>query len=80
MWSGAADRVLEPPDWDLPSNWKPTGVLQAGEDVVIASGGPRIKSDHPSLCDLKITLGRTNAADPALIAPIAPKSSTRLST
>jgi hypothetical protein len=65
-WIGAARRVLEP-YWDVPSNWNPTGVPQMGDQVIILSGGPEIKPDHPSLGELQVTLGGTDAAYPAFI-------------
>jgi hypothetical protein len=61
-WIGNTDSY-----WDVAGSWNPNGVPQAGDQVIIASGGPRIKPDDPPLGDLQITLGGTNFADPAFI-------------
>jgi hypothetical protein len=54
-------------DWDVSDSWNPIGVPQRGDQVVIASGGPRVKPDQPPLVDLQITLGGTDFAGPAFI-------------
>ena len=38
-----------------------------GDQVIIPSGGPEIKPGHPSLGELQVTLGGTDAAYPAFI-------------
>jgi hypothetical protein len=48
-------------------SWDPPGVPQAGDQVVIASGAPRIKSGDPPLDELHVTLGTADFAQPASI-------------
>jgi hypothetical protein len=36
-------------DWSVNDSWNPAGVTQSGDQVVIASGEPSIKSGGPPL-------------------------------
>src|SRR5215831_4587492 len=56
-------------DWFEATSWDPKGVPQAGDEVVIADGGPSVRSSDPQPLDhLHVTLGGTDFARPASIS------------
>src|SRR5262249_61234937 len=56
-------------DWFEATSWDPKGVPQAGDEAVIADGGPSVRSSDPQPLDhLHVTLGGTDFARPASIS------------
>src|SRR5262245_32664 len=56
-------------NWFEPTSWDPNGVPQAGDEVVIADGGPTIpSSDLQPLDNLHVRLGGIDFAQPASIS------------